>query len=462
VTEAGSLAAVLAQGAASASVPTALQVSTVQAATLGALDPAAAGVISAKVATLTRGVLQAMFWTKLKITGAVLLALAILGTGLGVVSYRTLAVPLDQAQRRETPTPADTERQRDVRKAADFQGKITALSEDRKVLTLQSRRRGEEPKKIEVKLTDKTKIEFVGVLRELGLKLKVGDGATVWLQEGSKDRVALVQAQREPDLAGTITAVSPQGKSLTLEVPSRDRREGPAKIDIKLTDKTKLAFPARRSAGPLGPGEDEDPKLKVDDLASVWLQEGSKDTAAAIQTTPPRPDVSGTIAALSKDGKVLTLASKGRSGEVTKTEIKLTDKTRIVFAGAEKAKDRKLQAGDGATIWLQKGSRDTAALVQALTAVQVMMQQRSPDVTGTITALSKDGKVLTLESRKRGEAEATTIKIKIADKTQIVFAGTEKEEQKLTVGYSARVWLQEGSKDTAAVVQATKPAARPR
>jgi WD40 repeat protein len=97
----GALAAVLAQNAASACAPTALMLSTIKAAGLFAAGPAAAaGVISAKVAALTEGVLKTMLLTKLKIATAVLLLLAGLGVGLGA------ALPHARAQQTPTKEPA--------------------------------------------------------------------------------------------------------------------------------------------------------------------------------------------------------------------------------------------------------------------------------------------------------------------------------------------------------------------
>jgi hypothetical protein len=93
--------------------------------------------------------------------------------------------------------------------------------------------------------------------------------------------------------------------------------------------------------------------------------------------------------------------------------------------------------------------------------VQANLQRRGPDLRGTITAISPDGKVVTLE--KRPGVDPTKVEIKLTDKTEVEFVGTEKaEEKKLTVGYYAAVWLQEGSKDTAVVVQAAKPGERRR
>src|SRR5262249_58748697 len=96
------------------------------------------------------------------------------------------------------------------------------------------------------------------------------------------------------------------------------------------------------------------------------------------------------------------------------------------------------------------GPPDTAALVLA------NVQRHSPDVTGTISAISADGKTITLEQRRRGEDTVTKTEIRLTPKTELEFAGTDKaEEKKLTIGYSAAVWLQAGSKDTAAVMPAT-------
>ena len=91
------LATALCQNAASACVPGPLVVSTVQAATLMAAGKAlAAGAISAKVVALTEGVLKAMLITKLKITLAVLLAVNLVGAGVGLVYCQTAGIGQDK------------------------------------------------------------------------------------------------------------------------------------------------------------------------------------------------------------------------------------------------------------------------------------------------------------------------------------------------------------------------------
>jgi len=86
----GSLAALLAQNAASACVPAAVVSSTIKTATLvAASNGAVAGVVSTKVAALTEGVLKSMFLTKLKLV-AVTLTIALLvcfGIGSAIQMY---------------------------------------------------------------------------------------------------------------------------------------------------------------------------------------------------------------------------------------------------------------------------------------------------------------------------------------------------------------------------------------
>lgn len=95
----GTLAVLLSQNSASASMPVSLIASTTKAATVFAAGQAATGVVvSAKVAALTEGVLKAMLLTKLKFTTAMLVAVVALGAaGTGAIG---------QSRRAETSSPA--------------------------------------------------------------------------------------------------------------------------------------------------------------------------------------------------------------------------------------------------------------------------------------------------------------------------------------------------------------------
>jgi RNA polymerase sigma factor (sigma-70 family) len=85
----GLLTTALSQNAASAVVPVSLMDATVKTATL--LTAGQLGtVMGGKVATLTQGVLNAMFLTKLKTSAVVLLVVAVVGAGATVMGYRMM------------------------------------------------------------------------------------------------------------------------------------------------------------------------------------------------------------------------------------------------------------------------------------------------------------------------------------------------------------------------------------
>jgi predicted DNA-binding protein (UPF0251 family) len=100
----GSVAAVLSAGSASASAPPALVASTMKAVSLLAAGQAA-GVVSAKVAALTEGVVQAMFTTKIK---SVLAVVLVVGLALGGV-----AGLLHQTQAADQPKGAPSAAEKD-------------------------------------------------------------------------------------------------------------------------------------------------------------------------------------------------------------------------------------------------------------------------------------------------------------------------------------------------------------
>ena len=102
----GPVVAVLSAGSASASAPPVLVASTIKAASLFAAGKAAAtGVVSAKVAALTEGMVKTMFVTKLKIATALLLVVA--GLFAAGLNARTLPASAQKpAGEKEDKEPA--------------------------------------------------------------------------------------------------------------------------------------------------------------------------------------------------------------------------------------------------------------------------------------------------------------------------------------------------------------------
>jgi RNA polymerase sigma factor (sigma-70 family) len=112
----GAVAAMFSAGSASASVPPALVAFTIKAASLLAAGQAA-GVVSAKVAALTEGVLKAMMISKLKITmGVLVAALAVTTLGYGMIWG---GQPSEGGDKKDRPDPTPTKVVAQVEKPAE-------------------------------------------------------------------------------------------------------------------------------------------------------------------------------------------------------------------------------------------------------------------------------------------------------------------------------------------------------
>jgi RNA polymerase sigma factor (sigma-70 family) len=105
---AGGLAAILAPEAVNAAVAPSLTEATLQAASLCIAGEAVAGAVSAPVAGLVEGAMREMFFAKLQALAGVLLLLAVVGAGAGILAYQALQ-PVTQplAAASEVPSGLD-------------------------------------------------------------------------------------------------------------------------------------------------------------------------------------------------------------------------------------------------------------------------------------------------------------------------------------------------------------------
>jgi RNA polymerase sigma factor (sigma-70 family) len=134
---AGALAATLYRSGAAAAAPPDFLRATVRAALHFAQGRPAAGLVSTRVAVLTKGALHAMLFNRMKVVAAALLALCLAGAGPGVWAYRALAAPA------EGPRPAAGRPQ--PRAAERAGGVAPAAPEDEAVA--QPGKEQEQPKK---------------------------------------------------------------------------------------------------------------------------------------------------------------------------------------------------------------------------------------------------------------------------------------------------------------------------
>jgi RNA polymerase sigma factor (sigma-70 family) len=218
----GLLAADLARAGTAPRGTAALRELTIKAALPYAAHRAAAGLISTKVAALTRGAMTAMTLSKLKVAAAVVLVLCLLGTGTGLWTYHALAaerpigrtpvasplaaLSLPEFQR---PDPAPAKRATPaedppVKKATDKDGQFTA----KEVLT-HSFKTGKAPR-----LTVES---YNG-----GIDVKVGEAnrieARVTKQGKAKTEAAAQEALKRIDVQFTQDGD-------TVKVTARDKEE---------------------------------------------------------------------------------------------------------------------------------------------------------------------------------------------------------------------------------------------
>jgi RNA polymerase sigma factor (sigma-70 family) len=99
---------VLLENVSSAAVPAALVQTTLHSALAFGVGTTAAGLVPAHITAWSEGVIRAMFMTKVKLTASALLALGLVGTGLGIVSERLAATddPVRPARNFAAAAPA--------------------------------------------------------------------------------------------------------------------------------------------------------------------------------------------------------------------------------------------------------------------------------------------------------------------------------------------------------------------
>jgi RNA polymerase sigma factor (sigma-70 family) len=239
---AGLGATLLAAGAAPALVPAPLARATIQAALLGApAQAAAAGVVSANAAALTEGVLHAMWMTKVKAVSAVVLALAVLGTGGGMLTYRTVAAERAVAERAAAERAA-AERAAAQRPPSGGPGTPAAPPRDDRVKELQ--RLKAEDDKVLVDHLQKTVADYKD-------RLEASQKETLAL----KERVALLEAALERTQAQADKAAD--FKAWAGQRGSPEQRTLPAQIEqardeVELLEAQRAVKRAQLEAAKLG------------------------------------------------------------------------------------------------------------------------------------------------------------------------------------------------------------------
>jgi ferric-dicitrate binding protein FerR (iron transport regulator) len=247
----------------------------------------------------------------------------------------------------------------------DVAGKVVAVAADGKSITVEQlpAKKNAPPMQRTLRLTEQTRLAYVNVPVR-GEKPTIGYQVVAWLADGVQDTADAATfstkkaAAPKPDLAGRVTAVSSDGKTLTVELPPPKKGQPASTATIHINDKTKLKY------GHV-PIDGEKPAIGYH--AVVWLAEGSKDTAAIVAFNAKKggPDFYGRVVAVASDGKTITVERPGKQkGQpATPAVIQITAATKLAYKGIEREQQRPA-VGLVAAVWLEKESGDMAAGIQ--------------------------------------------------------------------------------------------------
>ncbi|HKI30904.1 MAG TPA: RNA polymerase sigma factor [Gemmataceae bacterium] len=221
------LATLLIHTTSEAAVPAALVSVIVKAAIPFAAGNVAAGLVSARAAAWTQGVLKAMLLTKLKISTALVLVAALAVTGAGLLSQPSLAdsrpTQVAQVGRRPEPGPGRSDARGTPQ--TEVRGIIKAVDVDKAsiTLTLHSDRRDESA---EEKTFTLAKTAEVGIGTGLGRRggayreAKLADiapGALAVLHLGTDQKTVEAVLAEGPTVRGLIKAVDGGKNTVTID-----------------------------------------------------------------------------------------------------------------------------------------------------------------------------------------------------------------------------------------------------
>lgn len=244
-------------------------------------------------------------------------------------------------------------------------------------------------------------------------------------------------------VTGKVTAVSADGRRLTLEGKPGKKGGEPMRTDLRFTEGTKLIYFGVEKGGD---------KPTVGYLATAWLDDDAPDTAVQVVFGTKEAHLAGQVTEVAADGQRLTLAVPRKGQEPLSVAVHITERTRLAYAGVGEKADRPA-VGYSALVWLKEGTKDTAVEIQFSDKKKANLDEANKaQLTGSVSAVSADGQRLTVLAPSK-DGTPTKVEVVLTPKTKVVYFGVAKDAEKPTVGYTALVWLEKGSKDTAAVVR---------
>lgn len=392
----GALAMLLSQNAASAGAPSSLVVSTVQAAMMFAAGKTAAGVISAQVAALTEGVLQAMFLSKLKIATALVLVVAFLGWSGGLLMEQALAEKPGRGQ--ETPLVVA---QKDAEKKAagasqgtstDLNGLLKVIDPKKNIITVlvPPQKKGEPGEEKTFDLAKEIKVFFddgksskaampwnfrVGSLADLK------EGVFVQAQVGANRKEVVAILGLGPTVSGMVKAIDGEKNTITL-TPGGKKRED------EQPDKTYLV--AKEARVFIDGKEAKLTNLATETLVTAKLS-GDQKEIGFIQAQGPT--VQGVLKALDSEKNVLTVTIPKKGEPPTDKTYPIAKDAKVVLYNKE-ATIKNLALETPVTLKLSGFNKEVA-----------MIQVQGPIMQGVLKAVdaAKNTVTVVLSSKTKSQ-----------------------------------------------------------
>jgi RNA polymerase sigma factor (sigma-70 family) len=253
----GWLAVGLSSGVATAALPPSLVLNTVKAAlAVSVADAVGVGVLSAPVAALVEGVMQAMFLSKVKITAAVLLTIGMVSVSVGVLTHQALADrPAAGAAAADDKKP-EREAGREKPAGPSVQGILKTVDLDKSSVTVTVRHEDGKLADHTIAVPKDAKVVLAKGPGELG-DLKPQMRVAVQLTADEKSVVAIkvlagdepARAGREedrPNLAGQVKSVDAAKNTITITI-RRDGQE-PQDQTLNVAANATVSVPSKEGA----------------------------------------------------------------------------------------------------------------------------------------------------------------------------------------------------------------------
>jgi RNA polymerase sigma factor (sigma-70 family) len=416
-------------------VPTAALISAlVKAATPFAAGNAAAGLVSARTAAWTEGVLKAMFLTKLKITSAVVGVLALAAAGVGLLT-EPLWAEQRASQAGRDPARAEARGERgDARAPAhpEARGILKAVDAGKGTLTVAVGDGRNEPEEKTFTVAKNAEIGVGtgggrrgGAFHEATLA-DLAPGAQVTLLLADDQKTAVCVLADGPTVQGTLKAVDAEKRTITVATWTRTGRR-----DEQPEQQEKTYTLAKDGEVAMDDGRGKTFSIKetklvdlpVGSLATVKL---SADLKHVQFIQVEGPTVFGVVKAVDAGKHQIQLSNRsggrGREEVVEERTIAVNPLANVLL---DDGKNRRFSLRQGKLEDIPAGALATMKLAadqQSATVIQV----QGPTVYGPIKAVAADMGTITLVLRAaRGDTPAEEKTFPVAKDARILLEGKD-------------------------------------